>query len=430
MLRIVTTALRTDDPAPARLWRSRDYLAWLASDTSAALASAVYAFAVPLMTLIVTGDPAQAGLVAGAGALGRVAATVPGGVVADRHDRRLLMVVGGLAGAVLVGSLAVAHLAGALGFWPLLLLNLALGVRTGLFGAASDAALKAVVEPRQLPAAMSANQGRDATIALGAGPAGGALLAGGVVLPLLATVAGFVTAALTALGIRTDLRPGAGEHGAPEGETVARRGMVAEAREGLAWLWRRPQLRGVLGVATLLNLGLNAALTTLVLALQQDGVSPAAIGLVSLTLGGGMLLGSLVAPALLHRFPTGLLASGGLLLAVAAFLVLPWVDGLPAVLVVLGLGILGAPVTNAGLGGYLTAAVPQRFLGRVNSAAELLSLAAVPLAPVVAGFGLSALGRQGTLLVCAGVCLAAAALVVGNRSLRRLPGPEGWAELS
>src|SRR5690606_35220284 len=261
MLRIVTTALRTDDPAPARLWRSRDYLAWLASDTSAALASAVYAFAVPLMTLIVTGDPAQAGLVAGAGALGRVAATVPGGVVAP--------VVGGLAGAVLVGSLAVAHLAGALGFWPLLLLNLALGVRTGLFGAASDAALKAVVEPRQLPAAMSANQGRDATIALGAGPAGGALLAGGVVLPLLATVAGFVTAALTALGIRTDLRPGAGEHRAPEGETVARRGMVAEAREGLVWLWRRPELRGVLGVATLLNLGLNAALTTLVLALQQ-----------------------------------------------------------------------------------------------------------------------------------------------------------------
>src|SRR5690606_37534224 len=185
-----------------------------------------------------------------------------------------------------------------------------------------------------------------------------ALLAGGVVLPLLATVAGFVTAALTALGIRTDLRPGAGEHRAPEGETVARRGLVAEAREGLVWLWRRPELRGVLGVATLLNLGLNAGLTTLVLALQQDGVSPAAIGLVSLTLGGGMLLGSLVAPALLHRFPTGLLASGGLLLAVAAFLVLPWVDGLPAVLVVLGLAILGAPVTNAGLGGYLTAAVP------------------------------------------------------------------------
>lgn len=424
MLRSVTTALRTEDRAPVRLWQRRDYLAWLASDTSGALASAVYAFAVPLVTLIVTGDPALAGLVAGAGALGRVVATVPGGVLADRHDRRVLMVVGGLSGGVLVGALALAHLAGVLGFWPLLVLNLALGVRTGLFGSASDAALKSVVDARQLPTAMSANQGRDATIALGAGPAGGALLAGGVVLPLLATVAGYLASALTALGIRADLRPQVDE------EHPGRRGMLTEAREGLAWLWRRPQLRGALGVATLLNLGLNAALTTVVFALQQDGVSPAAIGLVSLTLGAGMLLGSIVAPTLLHRFPTGILATGGLLLAVLAFLVLPWVDGLPAVLVVLGLGILGAPVTNAGLGGYLMAAVPQRFLGRVNSAAELLSLAAVPLAPVVAGFGLGALGRQGTLLVCAGICLAAAALVVGNRSLRRLPGPEGWAELS
>lgn len=210
MLRTVSSVLFTDDPVPVRLWRRRDYLTWLASDTSGALASAVYAFAVPLVALIVTGDPALAGLVAAGGALGRLVATVPGGVLADRHDRRVLMVIGGLAGAALVTIMAVAHLVGVLGFWPLLLLNLALGARTGLFGSASDAALKAVVDPEQLPSAMSANQGRDAAIAIGAGPAGGALLAGGVVLPLLATVAGHLLAAFTALGIRADLRPDAG----------------------------------------------------------------------------------------------------------------------------------------------------------------------------------------------------------------------------
>ncbi|WP_460435778.1 MFS transporter, partial [Angustibacter speluncae] len=162
-----------------RLLRQRDYLVWLAGDTSGALAASVYGFAVPLLTLVVTGEPALAGLVAAAGALGRVAGTLPGGVLADRHDRRRLMVVGGLLGAALTGLLAGALVTGVLDVWWLLAANAAVGLRTGLFGSASNAALPAVVPRDRLGAALSANQGRDAAIAMGGGPASGALLAAG-----------------------------------------------------------------------------------------------------------------------------------------------------------------------------------------------------------------------------------------------------------
>ena len=170
----------------------------------------MYGFAVPLVTLVVTGEPALAGLVAAAGALGRVAGTLPGGVLADRHDRRRLMVLGGLLGAGLTGLLVAAFLAGVLGTGWLLAANAAIGLRTGLFGSASNAALPAVVDKRRLGAALSANQGRDAGIAMGAGPASGALLAAGTVLPLVVSSVGHLVAAVSASRIRADLHPRAG----------------------------------------------------------------------------------------------------------------------------------------------------------------------------------------------------------------------------
>ncbi len=206
--------------------------------------------------------------------------------------------------------------------------------------------------------------------------------------------------------------------------------MLASAKEGLAWLWGRPALRTSVLVGTLLNLGVNAAVATVIYHSQQAGVGPATIGLVTTTIGVGMLLGSLVAPMLLDRFPTGRLVVGGLLLAVAAFAVLPLVHGVPATLAVMGIGILGAPVANAGLGGWFMAAVPKPLLGRAGSAVDLLSMAALPLSPVVAGFGLSLLGLGGTLAICAGVCLAAAVMLLGNADLRRLPGPSGWSQVA
>jgi hypothetical protein len=55
-------------------------------------------------------------------------------------------------------------------------------------------------------------------------------------------------------------------------------------------------------------------------------------------------------------------------------------------------------------------------------------MGAMPLAPLIAGFGLTWIGRQNTILVCAALCLVAVGLALGNRALRALPIESRWAE--
>lgn len=194
-------------------------------------------------------------------------------------------------------------------------------------------------------------------------------------------------------------------------------------------MWRQPVLRPIGLVTAVLNLGLNAALTTVIYSYGAAGVSPGRLGLVTLALGLGMLVGSLIAGTLVDRLPTGAVAAGGLAWLVATVAALPWLPGFWPTLVVLGLGTVAAPAVNAGILGYLLHVTPREVLGRVSSAVELLSAGAVPLAPVVAGLGLAVLGLRPTLLVCAGLCVVALALVVASPAVRRLPRPAQWGDL-
>ena len=415
------TATASTGGAPAgpalSLHRQRAYWAWLLSDTGQALGSSLQFFLVPLLVVLVSGSAAAAGTVAALGVGGRIATTLLGGVLADRHDlRHLMMLSGAGAAAVVTGMVVVLRLD--LGLLALGALNLLAGVRAGLLAGASDAALKQVVPAPLLPTAASANQARDAAVAMGGPPLGGFLLGIGAVPALAAAGAAYLVAAAGALVLRGDFRPE---------RTTTAASVRAEAVEGLRWLWARAELRRVMTVALLLNLGLNAAVTTLLYHLATSGEDPARIGLVSTALGVGMLVGAVAAGPVVQRFPSGLVAMAGMSLAGLSMLVLPFVPGFWGTLAVLTVGILGGPATNAAMMSYLMHQTPRRVLGRVMSAAGLVGAGALPLAPVLAGWGLSLLGLRPTLLVCAGVCLLAVGAVLSSRALRTLPRPADWA---
>ncbi|EED6225561.1 MFS transporter, partial [Salmonella enterica subsp. enterica serovar Haifa] len=95
--------------------------------------------------------------------------------------------------------------------------------------------------------------------------------------------------------------------------------------------------------------------------------------------------------------------------------------------IVLGASVLPLPALNAAMMGYFMVATPTRLLGRANSALGVLAMGAMPFAPLIAGFGLAGLGREGTILICAALCLIAAGLALGNRALRGLPVEARWA---
>jgi MFS family permease len=199
-------------------------------------------------------------------------------------------------------------------------------------------------------------------------------------------------------------------------------------REGFTWLFSRPDLGGVLLITTIINLGFNAAITTVIYALQQDGYPELLIGTLSAGIGIAMLAGAIVAPLLVPRIGAGMLTIVGLAVAAAAVIVLSMVTTPWAIIAVLGTAVLLLPSLNASMMGYFMVATPTQLLGRANSAAGVLGMGAMPLAPLIAGFGLTMLGRQWTILVCAALCLIAVALAIGNRALRALPVESQWAE--
>lgn len=430
--------------APHRLWRNTRYLTWLVSDTSKGLAAALFAFAIPLLALIITNDPAQAGIIAGAGLVARLLTTLVGGILADRHRRVVLMLIGSLFGIVLAAAFTVLAGIDALTFGTLLVIDVLLAARSGLFDVAGESAIKEIVPDDAMGRAQAANQGRDAALQLAGGPLGGLLLGvGGWLVGVVMTLCHVLAAATAWMLARTMRRDGVVDTGAdadaplaqePErsdetkSHTAPRPNGWAELREGFRWLFSRPDLGGVLAIITIINLGFNAAITTTIYALQQAGYSALLIGTLSAIIGGFMLVGAIVAPFLVPRIGAGILTICSLSVVAIGAVVLSTVTEPWAIVAVLGVAVLLIPALNAGMMGYFMVATPTRLLGRANSAAGVLGMGAMPLGPLIAGFGLTWIGRQNTILVCAALCVIAVALALGNRALRGLPVESRWAE--
>ena len=422
---------------PHRLVHNVRYLTWLISDTAKGLASALFGFAIPLIALIVTNDPAQAGIISAVGMTIRTITTVFGGVLADRHNRILMMIVGSAAGVMIAGAFTVLALTDTLTFVTLLLVDIALAARTGLFDIAGESALKEIVPADAMGRAQAANQGRDAVLQLAGGPLGGVLLTAGAWL----IGAAMAVLHLVAMATAWMLRRSAPEEARriPESDAAAsdvglaaaavavgKPNALREVAEGFRWLFSRPDLRGVLFVATIVNLGFSTALTTVIYALQQSGHSTITIGLLATAGGVAMLFGALIAPALVARVRASIIIVGGLAVAtVGVFGMIPAQEPW-ALMVVLGVTVFFIPAINAALMGYFMVATPTELLGRANSASAVLGMGAMPLAPLIAGFGLAAIGRENTLIAASVLCAISVVLAVVNPGLRALPAESGW----
>ncbi|WP_243228687.1 MFS transporter [Microbacterium sp. CIAB417] len=483
----------TTTTTPASLWSNTRYVLWLVSDTSKGLATALVGFAIPLITLAVTNDPAQAGIVGGVGMVVRLITTLYGGVLADRHGRIALMLVGAGVATILAAGFTLLSVGDALTFGTILVIEVLLMIRAGLFEPASESALKEIVPDETMGRAQAANQGRDAALQLASGPLGGLLLGVGAWLVGVVMTLGYVLAGATAWMLRRSARragirdrpsdaaadrdallegaavPGATlphggvdaveaaavlEGSVPDGVSAAGRvvseqaepatavpGTAAasastappkanawnEIRTGFAWLFSRPDLSGVLLIITIVNLGFNAAITTVIYGLQQAGYSELTIGTLSAILGAVMLAGALVAPMLVPRVKAGTLTIVGLAAVTIGAAVVSIVENPWWMAAVLGASVFLLPALNASMMGYFMVATPTELLGRANSAAGVLGMGAMPLAPLIAGFGLTLVGRTNTILFAAALCAVSVVLAVTNRWLRALPAESGWA---
>jgi hypothetical protein len=410
------------------LARNRDFTLLWAGSTISELGSRVSLIAFPLLAYALTGSTAWSAAAEALYLGGMVLALLPGGVLADRCDRRRAMRAVSLGGLVLYASLVAAGLAGALTVGQVLVVALLTGVGAGAFQPAETSAVRTVVAVDELPTALAQQQARQHVASLVGGPVGGALF--GVLrwLPFAADAASYLLCWLLLGRLRADLSPargsadGAGAGPEASGLATVRREIVS----GLRFTWSRPFFRVLLIWSPLVNLTVNALFFVALLRLIRAGYPAVQIGLAETAIGLFGILGALAAPLIIDRLRTGTVT----ILAAWSFVPLAIPLALwnhPLVMCgCVSLGLFLNPAGNAGVGSYRMAVTPPDLIGRVQAAMQFVSMTSMPLAPALAGVLLGLAGGTAAILALAALTAAAALIPTLSVSVRSIPRPAQW----
>ncbi len=394
------------------VWAVRDFRVLLGGQLVSYVGDQAQNAALPLLVLALTGSPARAGLVLGLHTLAFLLFGPVAGGLADRYDRKALMIGCELGRAAVTGAVAVATALGRVGVVELVAAGVATGVLTTVFDAASGAALPNVVGPRLVPAALGASQSVTNVVRTAGATLAGALYQLGRAVPFAVNAASFLASALSLRLLRTRFQ---------EERREPRTGLVGEVRAGLGWLWRQPVLRflTVAGAADMLRYG--AGYLVIITLARRVGATPLLIGVVFSGAAAGAVVGSLLAARAVRRFRLGAIVTVMAwvnALAFPLYAVAPsplWLAAVAAAESVL------APVSMVALTTYRLRLTPDRLRGRTGSAVGTLTTGAQSLGAMLGGLALAALGAVPVVWLSTAWLLALAALVTAHRGVRGAP---------
>ena len=409
---------------PVPLRRNRDFQLLWGGQAVSLLGSQTSKIAYPLLVLAMTGSPAKAGIAGFAAMLGYLLFPLPAGGLADRHDRKRIMIACDAIRLAAVGSIAIAGWAAHITYVQVLVAGFAEGTASVFFGVAQRAALPMLVHPSQRSLAVSQNEARQNAAQL-AGPAlGGTLFGLSWAAPFAADALSYLASLVTLPFIKTPMQAAAAV-AAP----AASRKLRAELGEGLAFTWRQPFLRYSAFFAASVNVLLQVLTLGLIVLARHDGASSAQIGLIVGCMGAGGLAGAFAAPWVQRRIPAGITITGcmwtwAVLLTLIVLVRVPlWLCPIVAVL-----GFVG-PSWNVSVQTYRMQITPNELLGRTSSVAMQIAWGVIPLGSLLAGFLLQALSPAVAITVVAAgmaVTALAATIVAPVRDAgRRTPGAPG-----
>ena len=354
-------------PPPVR--RDPMVLTWLAAVGLSWFGD--YAWTVALAwTAAHTLSPVVAGVVLGAEMLPQALLVLVGGVLADRHDPRRLLVAGqlGQAGVLVLGALAWSS--GKHGAPVLLAIALCFGVASGLTMPAGLTLVRSVVSAGDLGTVQGWSQISSRAMKLLGAPAGGVLVAwGGPTVVMLVDAATFVAiAAVLTLVVRPRFL-------VPRAQHERWRDSFAD---GMRYLRGHETAKLFVVGLTALNVFVTPV-TGLGVALRVSGSGWGAhwLGIADASLAAGAILGSLVAirwqPAYGAAAAFRLLVVQGLAIAAVG---IGWRPVLVLAMTVLG---FTAGAASVWLSAAFVRAIDASHLGRVSSVTSLGDMTLMPL---------------------------------------------------
>jgi len=363
------------------------------------------------LVLQLTDSPALLGLTGALAGVPTLFLAVVAGVMADRMDRRRLLVWGYWLLAALSATLALLTSLGVVAFWEIAVIAFLGGVILTVQMPASQAIISSIVDRQLLGSAIALNSAQyNVARIIGPSVAGLAIAAGSLAMGFWANAL-----ALAFVGLLIGRLPIPSSRVAGRAQAA----MWGDLQDGVRHVAGDPVLRALIGLAAVPALFILPYLTFLpVYARDILAIGAPGLGLLTGSIGVGALSGALLVASRRPSGGGGRLALAGLAMIAAALLVFAFSRVVPVSMV--ALAVLGASqvayysTTNT----LLQTRVPARLRGRVHSLYVLTSIGLFPIGNLVAGAVAERTGVPIVLAVGALVTLGVVLVATLPRTLR------------
>ncbi|GAA1925537.1 tetracycline efflux MFS transporter Tet(V) [Microbacterium aoyamense] len=381
-----TTPPRT--PAPRDRWRfvrplsQRDFRVLFGAVVLSIFAAGMWAVVMVYSVIGAGGGPLELSLVAGANAVGLLVCAIPGGIVADRISRRLIVRCVEGANFVAITSVVMAGFVGTVTIPHLTVVAFVLGASAGFFFPAYSAMLPRILPGEQLLAANGLEGAIRPALQQAAGPAtAGVLLA--TLVPSHAAIIIAIVYGLAFVGLLFLREEPVGTSEEPE----APASVFHDLKEAVVFTVRTPWLLWTLLFATvwvLVFVGPEEVLLPF-LTRERIGEDPRLFGFLLAVYGLGGVVGSIVVSS--RALPSRYLTVMTLVWAVSTlpYVVVGVTDQYWLLLASMFVVGFGFSYGNVIWGTLLQRRVPRHMLGRISSLDFFVSLALMPLSMALAG---------------------------------------------
>jgi MFS family permease len=370
------------------------------------------AIALPLLVLATSGSAADSGFVLGTVAAAQLMAGLPAGALADRWNRKYIMLGCEAAQAIAAATVVAAIFLHALSVPQLAGVAAVIGVSAALFEPAEDAALPNVVPDEQVPKAVAMNAARTSLANLSGTAAGGFLFAVGRVVPFAVDMAGHALAFCGLAFLRLPPR---------EAERQPISQLHREMLEGLRWVWRERLIRVTTLCAVALNLFFSAFYIIIIVQARHHGVPAGQIGVMAAMLGAGGLAGALLTPYLTEKLSPFLSIAGVFWILTALTPVTIFLHNGYLLGALLFAMALLTPSANTTITARQLLITPDDLRGRLSGALGLMAGGAAAAGPMVGGVLIGLVPGNEAILICAAGMAAITALVTMSPAMRQFP---------
>jgi MFS family permease len=394
------------------LFRNRNYRLLWGSQALSEFGISASAIAFPLLVLSLTGSAAATGLVLGTSAAAALLVGLPAGALADRWNRKTIMLGCEAVQALATGTLVVALFLGVASLPHVLVVAAVIGVCGALFEPAEDACLPNLVPAEQLSTAVAMNSARGELGQLAGTAVGGFLFAVARFAPFAMNVLTHIISFFLLLFLRVPPRTVRPE---PVGH------IGREISAGLRWMWRQRPIRVIGLFAVVLNLFFTAYFVVIIVLAQAKGVSSGEIGIMAAMFGVGGILGALAAPYLLRILTPylSIIVVFWVLTALTPMAIFTTNGYLMGAL--FGCMAFLAPTANTTIETYQLLLTPDGMRGRMSAAMGVVIGGAGVIGPALGGLLAEAVSGNRALLLCSAGIGVVTLLATINSTLRKFP---------